>query len=443
MSFDIERMMKVANNKIETIKFKLNNCSFTGVEEVLVGDALHYPLLGMDEKFYSANFFQKMIRCIKWSLIILGVSFIDKYDYEHIDGSNTLFLFSSSYGEREDMKACFYKVVDTIDRYSMAVYNGQKRVVYTGIRDLYLFLKWKKELRAHSIAGSLYERMYILLNMVKPYHDYNCICNHFESEGIDFDNIVTWCDVHCVDSMFVQKFKNREKKTITLQHGFYSEINNNWTIKGIKSDYFFAENEFTADILKRNNYTGEIIVCGSVHNIGVHNKKITSDDKFKKIGVILSGELLHDFNEEIIKKISLIEGIDKYDLYCKFHPTSILSTYSIEGDTKYKAVFGKDISGSKFLQDIDLAILCPSTMIYESLYQDVPFIVVEDPYEMYRDYCLPEEFLVKIEELDIFKIESIYGDIYKEKFMKIKDYYVTCGNIDKYYKNAFNTIGVG
>ncbi len=430
------------DNKVNILKNKLNKVQFDGCENILMGDVLHYPILAMDDDFYNASRLKKVLRITKWLFQILVLSVRDQYEYaDRRLESNSLFLFSSSYGFRKDMREPFKKMANTVCNNSIVMYNGTYSLNFSGMKYLFLYRKWSCILKKERVVESIYERIYVLMNMVIPHHDYINITNHYEKQGHSFDNLVTWCDVQSVDSFFTQKFNLLGKNTITMQHGFFCERFNGWTLKGMKSKVFFAENCFTRDILRRVGFDGKIEVCGSVHNLGKVSK-VKKQNANKTIGVALSGEVLHNFNQTICDKLSKIKGIENYDLLCKMHPVSEIENYSRDSLSVFKKIYKKEISGEAFMEMMDIVLLCPSTMIYGALYRNIPFLVFADDNGYYRDYELPDDFIIKVDDLDVSRIEQIFSEEYYKKYSEIREYFTVLGDIETNYRTSFNKYGV-
>lgn len=86
------------------------------------------------------------------------------------------------------------------------------------------------------------------------------------------------------------------------------------------------------------------------------------------IGVLLSGEFLHDNNVDICKSIIRELNTGIYNLICKFHPTSFIESYPKGIKKGFLHTYGSEISSTDFIELCDYLFIGPSTVIYETLY---------------------------------------------------------------------------
>jgi len=94
------------------------------------------------------------------------------------------------------------------------------------------------------------------------------------------------------------------------------------------------------------------------------------------------------------------------------------------------------------MEMMDIVLLCPSTMIYGALYRNIPFLVFADDNGYYRDYELPDDFIIKVDDLDISRIEQIFSEEYYKKYSEIREYFTVLGDIETNYRTSFNKYGV-
>ena len=429
------------NNEFKNnIQEELNHISFRDCENILVGDVLYYPIFYINSKHKNRTWLINLLRLIKWYLCIVKRILLNKYQYKTSIKTNSLFLFSSSYGEREDLKKNFMKVKELVPKSAAAIYDLS---VYSfscwKLKYLSLFREWDLIIKDKKICNNRLERIYLLFNLINAYCDYKDAECFFGNDFAGINTLISFCDVHAVDSFFTQKFNAMNRNTVNLMHGSISDRRNSWTVFGIKSHFFIADSQFTKDLLIRNGYRGEIFVCGYPYNIN-KNKAINKTSNERIIGVILSARELHDENLGLCHSLSFLKGND-YKIIAKLHPNERKDDYESDCLSLFSEIYEKEITSSDFLNRISFAIISPSTVVYEAIYNKIPFVLYSDSLNIYKEYGMPDIITANIDEIEEKTINMLDGR-YNYVYDLLTDYYIEKGSAKDNYIDAFEKIGI-
>ena len=453
--------MFLDEQEFERVKQALNKIEFPGCENVLIGDVLHYSI-----KYINIEHsIKRIIRLLYRKFSIYRRLLINNYSYKKNTG-DSLFLFSSSYGTRKEQRAVFLRLAGLFPLSSYACYDGKKRFSLRNLRYVGLFWKWKNLIK--SVSDDAVVRVSILSHLCNVFLDYKDAERQFGENFASVQILISWCDCHPIDSFFTQKFNSMNKNTVELMHGSIGDKGNNkWSVLGVKSKNFIADSKNTKDMMERNNYAGKIYVCGYVYGIDSDFKKETAIKDIKSFGVILSGEskVFHEANLSLCRDVARLKGKNEADegdgendkdsedrknvsclsnttILCKLHPTSRTSQYPQDCWNIFSHVYGSEISSTDFLSKIDAAIICPSTVLYEALYHNLPFLAHSDEENIYRGYGIPDEIAVHdMNELEEKLKRMLNGDFAKI-YEELTDYYAIRGNVKENYLSAFHELGI-
>ncbi len=426
---------------------ELNRVDLPGFEDILVGDVLHYPINSMQEQL-KGGILKRIIKGFYWYYKILyrlSNEFIISYHPE--ESSSALFLFSSSYAGRDDLKK-EYKTLTSLFPGSTRIEAQKCKVRWRLGKLIHLktVLGWGRIIKKDNICDSIFERIYILRALSEVFSDYIDAKNSLGDDLLNYNVLVSWCDIHPVDSFFVQMFNKANKLTIDLMHGSISMGHNAWSVKGVKSQCFIADSLYTRDILSNNGYNGKIFVCGYPNAIGndsTDNIKDTS--KFvntgrKNIGVIFSAASLHEDNISLCK---CLQGLKKngYSFFAKLHPTEKKEDYDIDVIELFDEIYEREITSIEFLKERGAAIIMPSTVIFQAISLGIPFIICKDSRGFCDEYGMPETIISEMGEIETKVIDMLDGK-YNEQYTSMRTYYTAPGNVRDNYITIFNSLGI-
>lgn len=416
------------------LKKSINEICFYEFEGVRVGDVLHYHLVdgALDGHLLTAKGIFKIVRRI----------ITHHYNYNLLGTPRTVFLFSESYGEREDQKRAFLNTVSLVENALIISYSGRKMgISWKKIKTIpYLFI-WCKQMKDGCAELTFPQILFLCSILFSAFLDWEEFTDYEQENDIIIDNIVSWCDVQVVDSMFVQRFnQTRKGHSVSLQHGFLSNAGNLWALHGPHSQYYYVDSCYSRDTLLSNGYRGKVVVCGSPYRIGssVRERGFCSD--VRVIGIFLCSEVIRECSEYILSFFDNFSKDSKYKYLIKFHPSSDLKTYNKDNYAFASKVYGKELTAEQFIDLIDVGIVFYSNTFIELLnarkavlqFKEVcgkkaPFVGIDSI--SFRDFNSLQSLLSKIET---GALEDIY--------VKMANYYCTLQEIDSNYKNAFENI---
>ncbi len=421
----------------EEIKQELNKTRFHNCDGVLVGDVLHYPLQGITENNYT--YINRIIRLIWWYLSALKRSMMSGYIYDVQGKRDSIFLFSSAYSERIDHRRTFQQLTSLFPESSIIIHDRSiRQFSFRKLKLLPLICQWKKAI-TKSTQIKPWMAVFVACKLFEIFCDYDDAKRVFGERFQGYNNLIVWCDVHPVDSFFVQKFNHLGRETIDLMHGSISDTYNAWTVKGVKSKYFIADSQFTHDMLVRNGYQGQILICGYPNQLETY-KGIQQPAK-KVCGVILSAAGVHETNVKLCENLSFV--MDKgYKITGKLHPSETKENYPDKFFEKFETVYGTEITSASFLDQIRVALICPSTVVFEAVSHHVPFLFVADELGTYKAYHMPEDIIIhKADELPE-KFSGMLTGEYNSIYQSLIQYYTADGDIKENYLNAFHQLGI-
>ncbi len=422
------------------VKDKLNRIELEGFENVLAGDVLHYPVYGICDWKEQESFIRVILRYVYWSVCILKRMSSEYFDVVHPENSRTLFLFSSSYAYRDDLCRGFCQVIDLFPDSSHAIAKTKPvKPALHKLRWLKRVFQWYFALKKEGLCRNRLERLYLVKELCIVYSDYLDVKAGLGQDFESLENLVSFCDIHASDSFFVQKFHAQGKRTVDLMHGSIGFGSNAWSVYGIKSRYFIADSQYTKDMLIESGYKGEVFVCGYVYSIQKDKGEVPLKAE-KVIGVVFSASGLHDDNVALCKKLSFLEE-SGYKLIAKLHPTETGDSYPGNCLHIFSKIYAGEITSGDFLDKINYAVISPSTVIYETINHDIPFIIVQDNTGIYKEYGMPESVISGEGELEAKVNDMLDGNLDSE-YESLRDYYTPQGNVRDNYITTFHGLGI-
>ena len=124
---------------MEEIKRIINNIDFEGLENVLVGNMLHY-ILGVKNK--------------KAIFSLVSACFFTSYNFSVQGNVKTLCFTASGENERKDQAIAFKNVVNLIDD-RIIMMPEKKRVSLVGLKNVMKILHWNKKLKQIPITEEI------------------------------------------------------------------------------------------------------------------------------------------------------------------------------------------------------------------------------------------------------------------------------------------------
>lgn len=343
----------------------LNKITLPYCNDVLIGDALHYP----SRDFGQVSFLHLVLRFIR----ILLTTSISHYHNHKISDNGELFIFTSA--GRKDGLVKFERLFNLIQKGSCIEYSFNKSYInLSKFSQIPKIFNWYGKLLAASIKKSLSFEIALCL--------YECYIEVYEIEktlsalDIKFYRATFFCDVMPVDSFLVQKFKKKGIRTVSLQHGMASASFDKYIFLYSHSDDYLAGNFFTINEAKSVGRGENMIPAGLIGSIGNPKKQIERKRfDVKTIGLLLDSSESHELNIEFAKFVNEYCSRYGYDLYVKLHPTEerFKEKYKyLFSENNCKGIWAKDISLGGFSEKIDLAVVRYSTCLIEMLELGVP-----------------------------------------------------------------------
>ena len=259
--------------------------------------------------------------------VLLSPVLKDDYSvYKKGEKAEILFIYGSSYADRDDYFEKYKKVFSCVDSYKLIKDN--KKINFKNLFGMWRVLVWLWKYRKADINSNL--KKYVVFLMYDQYCKLNKIKRVVENDN-SIKLGVCWCDVHLSDYLFVKYLQQKGIKTATLQHGMFDPDEYLYKLAYINSpsDYFLCWNKLTKDIAdnlgcEENKY----IVVGAPQFIDTDNYDnctITNNGVF---GVALSSYLDEYDNIQLLNNAD--EIVKKYNLKClvRLHPSLKKEEYS-------------------------------------------------------------------------------------------------------------------
>lgn len=407
---------------------KINEVKLYQCNNVCCGDVLYYALQN-----HSSFGLRDLFIAIK---VFIRVLFFDSIDIVKNGTGSTVFLFSNSYRSRVDHYKSFLSIV-SLSKNNITVVPGKRKFKFhRGF--ISLFNKWNKQL---SFLG-VYERMFISACLMDVYSNYTFVEEYIKENNLDINQLVTFCDVHAIDSFITQMYNEKNIKTITLQHGVFTSRGGTWALTASHSRYFIAMNQFTVDEATLVGYKNTMIVAGMFASV---NKEPTKRniERINSIGIFLDTEIYRADNIKTLKTVE--EYSKKYPkkFLIKFHPTSNIDSYRIFTDAIENCnCIGKEMNIFEFCNNVDLVIARNSSTLIESLQYCIPAYIIHDDDQIDDLYGNVNKLKFNnVDELHyLIDVQSI--NVILDQMKDARNYFCAEGNVTDNYKNVFSSLGI-
>lgn len=431
--------MKMIENKdedyemnVQTLIDMINSIQLEKCEDIRCGDMLYYVVKGKQDR----NPFRDLLSSIK---AILKIICFDDVKITSRGKPDTVFLFSNSYRGRKDHLQNFKNVCDISENHIL-VEPGEK---FLKFHKGYIFLihRWSKQMSSCIPNRGL--RLYILSGLLKAYSDYEYVQKYIREKNLNIRTLVTFCDVHAIDSYFTQRGNAAGITTVTLQHGVFTAKVNYWPFSGSYSQYFLASNALAVEEAKLLNYKKTMMIAGLYSYVNRELPVIEDTGKIKTIGVFLDTEAYRTDNIKTLKVVEEYQKIFGKKIRIKFHPASVKESYEnftnrIEG----AECVGNEMNVVEFCKTVDVVIVRNSTTLIEALQFGKPtYIIHNDDQE--------DDIFANVDILKFSTAEELHKIIDLQSSEQIHDqliearkYFCSEGDITEKYRSIFRKIGI-
>lgn len=243
------------------------------------------------------------------------------------------FLFFRSL-VRDDYRAFFHEVYTT-------VVSDRRIVVEDHVRDakgiapravLIFFLLLPRFFSFK--ADDIFERFYLYLRLCFYYRQLTAVSK------MSFKHLVLFADMQPVENLLAQYFRQREKNTVTLQHGLYVDYKDYATVNVINylhqpSEYFLSWGVDTESLIKRYHCLRKVVICGktsvnlSVPKVLLPSSSVSQDKSF--FTVILDQNIFEAYNKKMLGVMAEYANAQAMEMNVKFHPGNNRRNYMVPG----------------------------------------------------------------------------------------------------------------
>jgi len=274
---------------------------------------------------YKGKTFFKVIILFLYScfLLIFKRYRINKDFVAHEQSSNSFMFYKSLH--RSDYDKLFNKITSSCEHPKIVI---ESNVVYgfdfSFFKNITRDLVYLKQIEANIVI----ERWYLFASYLFYKKILSCFDNH------EFDYLVVFADMQPVESLVVQYFREKGKKTVTLQHGLFldhswnSNLNEvNYT--NIVSQYFLTWGKENKKLIQKYNQEVEIVVCGNPII-----EPVTKDSSGNKyFTVMFDSNLWQKYNQQMLDISTCVAKEIGCKINIRFHPANKIKDYNI--DRKY------------------------------------------------------------------------------------------------------------
>lgn len=419
----------------QEIVSKINTVHFTGCEAVRCGDVLYYLIQYRKDENHLILF----LKSIKH---ILARLLTYEYDVEARGEKNSLFLYATSTGDRPDLFQSFYNVARLPHNSIIIKPSSTKKFRPGRIKFLPLVFKWIRDCKSIDLPFST--KIFSIAFILDAYATYEYLKKQIDYETIN--NLVVFCDVHSVDSFFVQMFNELNKNTITLQHGnVCSAKGYSWPIIASQSKYFLAYNQFTINESKNVDYRNSMILVGFFSFVNSDNylSYKTFPDSINTIGVFLEGAIFDVDNYRMIEVVAEYCLNTHKKLKIKLHPTCDKERYQNKYSQMKDIEFvDKNYTVIQFCDEIDVAVIRNSATLSQSLQYGIPSYIMYDDQQIAKIY----------KNVDILKFSNAYEletildnrnmNCIRKDLLAGQELFCCSGDITQKYINALAEFGI-
>lgn len=411
---------------------RLNRIRLKGCEGIRIGDTLHYCLkTKCQKKFRKKDFVISMYSILKYAVL-------KKYRLKPHGTAETMFLFSDSYANRADHRASFKKTAAVV-RNRVDVIVSVKRIELNDLFSVWICFVWMMQLK--NIIPDFNQRLYYVSELYHAYADDRYIKRQLAKKNLKIKTLVTFCDVHLIDSFITQRMKRTGVCTVTLQHGVVMDP---WSVQHTKSDYYLAQSQFTIDTARKVGARAADRMIPAGLMMYADKKTIPpapEGSAIKTIGLFLDDERdgMRKINIEMIKIASAYCKENGKKLLFRFHPFTDIGSYEKYMDA---GMCRNEVTLDRFIGMIDAGIVHDSTVLLECLYVWKPMIMY-DKKSILLKYCGNNDIL-KFHTLEELwdRIKQLENGSVKEMIGKDREYFCTNGPVYQKYQEVFRKIGV-
>lgn len=276
-----------------------------------------------ERKFYS-------LRSGKYGRITLGmIRFYLRELFQKIpaiepNAETVRFLFFKSL-PRADYDEFFLSVSDAVQNHSCRVYNGisyadgfNKRTLFLAAKNVRVLYYLIRKLGSHA-AFYYYTKMINYLNVAQQ------MAKHHP------EVVVVFADMHPMDNMLVQHFRQLGRKTVTFQHGLYVDYGTLPTVNVLNytnsvAQNFLAWGRNTADLITKYHPETKTFICGKP----TRSEHITPTAKSAVFTVLFDQKMYASYNQRLLDIAQVIARDHNWKVALRLHPTTHIKDYSFD-----------------------------------------------------------------------------------------------------------------
>ncbi|WP_269520969.1 hypothetical protein [Alteromonas sp. BMJM2] len=317
---------------------------------------------------------------------------------------------------RDDYRYFFNQVIQQISGEVIVVEDYHKETNSINL-DLVSFVNENRHLMHLINENNAIRKLCLYLNLCS----YLIVLDNLRA--INFKVLVVFADMQPVDNLLVQYFRNRDVKTVTLQHGLYVEYKDYDTVNIVNyeqqcAQYFLAWGECTGKLIKDYHPETQVVLCGKPE-LSIAKSYETSELESNYVLVVLDQPIFDEQNFEMID-IALNYGrLKGFDVKVRFHPQNDRSKYLC----KFPGlVEGSDLGSSR------LIIGHTSTLLFEAIVMGMNVMRFKTDIP-----CLPTPDELQFSNLDELKVNATGKSVSNE----VSNYYIAktkSASFEKYKK---------
>ncbi len=394
----------------------LNAQTFRGLENIKCGSAFYYVI---NDWKINCNILKSCARIFR-SAFINRMKIIGK-------GQHIGFLFSNTYTSRSDYRKWFTGISDLVED-KFIICKGQN-LSFMGLKYILYMPQWFK------IFSKLYsakEAFYYTSVLYTAFCDYKNIINIIMQKEIKL--LVTFCDLHSVDSLITQYCNLHTIPTATLEHGIYLGGPNFYFSY---SDYFLGYGEFVyRQALLSNVSEKKFIKVGMPQLISEEIPKELSQNENCIIGIIFNGSNLTEEDERMTKVVMEYAQKCGYEIYIKLHPASSKSNYKRMEWDRIKKIYSSEISVVEFGRLVEFTVISASTVFIEYCVHLLPVFLYKSQSRVFDNetWC---KFTTSKELEDLVTCYRSDKDSYQRKMDDRRRYFTEIDDISNKYYDFF------
>lgn len=265
---------------------------------------------------------------------------------------------------REDYKALMHSIASVIDdNEKIIIEDYLKKSSTFAPRAIIIFLKLLPKFFSFK-AKNLYERLYLYLRLCFYYRHLVAISK------FKFDIIVFFADMQPVENLLAQFYRDKGKKTVTLQHGLYVDYGSYETVNIINylhqpSEYFLAWGRSTAELIERSGLHRKTVICGKPIVILKRKQEAPKQniDKESYFSVILDTNIFEAQNVQMLKMLADYAHDNSIKMNVRYHPYN---------NTVFYENLGLEYSADLSLENSTFVVGHTSSMLYEIMLLNIP-----------------------------------------------------------------------